>query len=218
FVDPALIPPIDTHEEAGHRIATCAAGSAVRSLTQAVVRVGSSSGSEAIKPKLATGPSRLREINSVHAAFATELEFMIAMHPIDGTTELVGLLAFTDNAEGLSSDVISSHIPILVERNRWKLLKAGRVHVSGETQISYRIEIGEITSDTGFINRAASDAISHIQHESRAEGLGVVHGKQVVVFLNWAAGAWISLIAETIKTVIAGSVFGILAAQQFAFT
>jgi hypothetical protein len=47
--------------------------------------------------------------------------------------------------------------------------------------------------------------------------LGVVHGKQVVVFLNWAAGAWISLIAETIETVIAGSVFGILAAQQFAF-
>jgi hypothetical protein len=80
-------------------------------LTQAVVRVGSSSGREAIKPKLATGPSRLREINSVHAAFATELEFMIAMHPIDGTTELVRLLTLTDDAEGLSSDVVSSHVP-----------------------------------------------------------------------------------------------------------
>src|SRR6266446_4344982 len=114
---------------------------------------------------------RLREVVAMHAAFSSELDFVLSPDPAHRAQQVMRFLSLAQIAPGLRSYGIGTLAVGAVHVYRGDERYAGSVNVVGETEKLGSVQIFIVARNAVGPDRASREPPRHVQQQRRGEGV-----------------------------------------------
>src|SRR5580700_9943542 len=130
---------------------------------------------------------------------------------------MAGVLPFTRNDEGLSSDIVTGVSSVVAADQDIRKNSKAVVQVRRKSQLAERgADVWELTFYARRIIKPANVAEDNIQDLGRAEGVRVIDRHRVSIEMRGTTGTGIGDVPEAVKTCRVEPLFGISSAEQVA--